>query len=516
VRGPVFTPVRISVPSRSDGLLKGLTEVVGGPLGRRTAPGVVDPGFFTVERVLVLLTTVAALLSVLVKMPCRAAGWAAPDHFYRACYSDWPELFTSRGLGEGALPFTGAEPFEYPVLLGLFAGGTALLAAWSAGEAAWLAGEAGGTPGGGPVGTPGIAQAEALRYFDLNATLAVAAWIATVIVTARMANRRPWDAAMVAVAPGIVLAGTINWDLWAALLAALGMLAFARNQPVLAGIFIGLGAAFKVYPVLILGAVLLLALRTGKTRAPLQAVGAAAGAWLAVNLPFMLRDYGAWRYFLDFSAAREAGFSSPWFIFNAISEEAGRPVLGPEAVNRWALLAFALACAAIAVLALAAPRRPRLVQLAFLIVASFVLANKVYSPQFVVWLVPLAALAWPRWRDFLIWQFFEVLHWWALWMYLGWRTGGGEAAHNIDTPYYLLAVCGHLLGTGYLMYRVAESVVVPTRDPVRRLDIDDPQGGPFDRAPDRWRLRVPARWPALAGSRSGRLGSVPAPAKEPK
>ena len=65
----------------------------------------------------------------------------------------------------------------------------------------------------------------------------------------------------------------------------------------------------------------------------------------------------------------------------------------------------------IAVLALTAPRRPRLAQLAFLIVAAFILTNKVYSPQFVIWLIPLLALARPRWRDFLIWQGIEGLHW---------------------------------------------------------------------------------------------------------
>ncbi|GAA4953097.1 hypothetical protein GCM10023238_19320 [Streptomyces heliomycini] len=63
-----------------------------------------------------------------------------------------------------------------------------------------------------------------------------------------------------------------------------------------------------------------------------------------------------------------------------------------------------LCCVGVAALALTAPRRPRFAQLAFLIVAAFILTNKVYSPQYVLWLVPLAALARPKWRDFLVWQ----------------------------------------------------------------------------------------------------------------
>ena len=114
-----------------------------------------------------------------------------------------------------------------------------------------------------------------------------------------------------------------------------------------------------------------------------------------------------------------------------------------------------LACVLIAVLALTAPRRPRLAQLAFLIVAAFILTNKVYSPQFVLWLIPLLALARPRWRDFLVWQGIEGLHWAAIWMYLGQVTSGGVSQHNIDMPYYVLAVAAHMLATAYLMVRVA-------------------------------------------------------------
>ena len=228
----------------------------------------------------------------------------------------------NRGLGDGAFPFiTQGTFFEYPVLMGFIAGATALL-----------------VPG------EGVSATRILAYFDINAALILAVWIVTVLATARMARRRPWDAAMVAVAPGMILAGTINWDMWAVGLLALGMYCFSRNKLVLAGIFIGLGTATKLYPVLILGAVLLLALRTGRIRGVLVTAGAAAAAWLAVNLPVAAVNPEGWKYFYDFTEDRPAGYSSPWFAYNLVAGRLGLLPLQPEAINTLAMNLFVLAC----------------------------------------------------------------------------------------------------------------------------------------------------------------------------
>jgi uncharacterized membrane protein len=329
-----------------------------------------------------------------------------------------------------------------------------------------------------------------LAYFDINVTLVAAVTLVTVLATARMASRRPWDAAMVALAPGIVLAGTINWDLWAVAMLALGMYFFSRQQLVLAGVFIGLGTATKFYPLLVLGAILLLALRTGRFRPLLVTAGTAAASWLATNLPFAAANPAGWIYFFQFSADRHAGYGSPWFAYNLLADRVRLPELSPAAVDLLSPGLFALSCAAIAAVALTAPRRPRLAQLAFLIVAAFILTGKVYSPQFVVWLIPLLVLARPQWRDFLIWQGIEGLHWAAVWMYLGQVTSAGSSQHNLDMPYYVLAVAAHMAAVGYLMLRVTRDIYDPRYDPIRRHHLDDPHGGPFAGAPDwfRWGL----------------------------
>ena len=142
--------------------------------------------------------------------------------------------------------------------------------------------------------------------------------------------------------------------------------------------------------------------------------------------------------------------------------------------------------ASIIVLAVATRRRPRLAQIAFLVIAAFVLSGKVYSPQYVLWLVPLAALARPRWRDFLIWQAGEVVYFAAIW----WHLAGYDVddAKTLGTGLYAVATFVHVAATVFFAVMVIRDMVHPEHDPVRgdgiAADADDPGGGPFDHAPD--------------------------------
>lgn len=108
--------------------------------------------------------------------------------------------------------------------------------------------------------------------------------------------------------------------------------------------------------------------------------------------------------------------------------------------------------------------------------AVFILTNKVYSPQYVLWLVPLAALARPKWRDFLIWQACEVAYFLGIWMYLAYTTSG-EAHKGLPTHGYQWAIALHLLGTLYLCAVVVRDILMPERDVVRRSGDDDPRAG---------------------------------------
>ena len=103
---------------------------------------------------------------------------------------------------------------------------------------------------------------------------------------------------------------------------------------------------------------------------------------------------------------------------------------------------FALGCLGIAVLILLAPRRPRFGAVAFLVLAAFLLTNKVYSPQYVLWLLPFVILARPRWRDWLVFTAGELIYFVAIW----WHLGGLLARGQLGRP-DLLAGGDHPAGS---------------------------------------------------------------------
>jgi uncharacterized membrane protein len=250
---------------------------------------------------------------------------------------------------------------------------------------------------------------------------------------------------------------------------------------VLAGVLIGLAAAFKFYPVLILGPLLILCLRAGRMRVWLLTFGGALVAWLAANLPIMIARFDGWSNFYVFSSERGADFGSPWLV----ARDAFGVALPVDRLNLLAGAIFVTLCLGIAALILWAPRRPRFHQVAFLTVAAFVLTNKVYSPQFVVWLIPLAVLARPRWRDFLWWQAAEVVYFFAVWWYIIWQAAPEQ---GLPDTYYWMAIAVHVGATLAFAGFVVRDILQPRCDPVRSsFGADDPGGGLLDGAPDAWR-----------------------------
>ncbi|MCA1710988.1 MAG: glycosyltransferase 87 family protein [Actinobacteria bacterium] len=328
---------------------------------------------------------------------------------------------------------------------------------------------------------------------------------------------------MFALAPVLVLHGTTNWDLIAMALAGGGLLAWARRKPAAAGLLLGLATAAKLYPVLFLVPLALLCLRAKRLRAfsttavatvltvvavtlpvylispyfadikgtqtqvaprPLDRVGTEGLAALKPHVDVVLPDGTTTRgvnsvyRFFDLNSTRGADWDSLWF---ALQTKRGTPldtdlVAGepPHRLNLGVAAAFLALLIGIGVLALTAKRRARLPQLLFLVMVAFLVTNKVFSPQYSIWLLPLYALALPRWRPFLVWQATEAL---VLFTRFYFFVGNDKPGQGIGVWWFLTAVMLRDLVLVGLAALVVRDIRKPEKDVVRRDGVDDPAGG---------------------------------------
>ncbi|MEU7763508.1 glycosyltransferase 87 family protein [Nocardia sp. NPDC049190] len=512
-------------PSRNDSLTAQLSTVIGGPVGDHALIGRVR--FWTPMRVLMAFAVVFLALGWFSKAGCiqQTTGsdggltldWNNGRQYVAMCYSDTVPLYGAERLNEGAFPYkkqwTESSPdggtqtryMEYPVLSGLYQYVSMRIAkSWDISP------------------LPGALQV--VVYFNVVAFGLAMAWLVTVWASALLAGRRVWDAALVACSPLVIVHAFTNFDALATAFAATGLLAWARRKPVLAGLLLGLGGAAKLYPLLLLGPIIVLCLRADPMqRTPRNHLGlrmrdidswstfvawvretpyrveflsarplgaatvtasAALATWVAVNLPIAVLYPNGWQEFFRLNTTRHA---DPDSIYNVISSFTGWPgfdgAIGyaqqPAILNAVSLLAFVAACALIGYIGLTAPQRPRLAQLCFLVIAAFLLTNKVWSPQYSLWLVPIAVLALPHRRILLAWMTVDALVWVPrMFYYLGLDRKG------VPEQWFTGTVALRDLAVVALCAVIVRQIYRPDEDLVRRDYVDDPVGGIVDRMSD--------------------------------
>jgi uncharacterized membrane protein len=387
-----------------------------------------------------------------------------------------------RGFADLSVPYADNgdrwQTLEYPVVIGYFAYGTAVATHALSGFPD-LEVRRQSVPDLVP-SLPGVQQ-ESWLFFIVTAVLLAPFALLAGWFLARTHERRPWDAAAFALSPALILTGLVNWDLLAVTAVAGALWAWSRGRPVLSGVLIGVGTATKLYPMFLLGALLVVSIRRGRLPAFGAATVAAVGSWLVVNLPPVLYGLDEWKVFWSFNDDRGADLGSLWLIW----QQSGHAV-SAGAINLASLIWFGAVCLAVLTLGLVSSRTPRIPQLALLIVIGFLLVNKVYSPQYVLWILPLAVLARPRWRDLLIWQAGEAFYFVAVWFYLGGFTA--SATSGAQDHAYWVAIVVRVLAELWLVAVVVRDIVAPHHDPVRADGRTDDPMEPSARTLPRRRL----------------------------
>jgi uncharacterized membrane protein len=453
-------------PTLDDPAVAALSEGIGGPAGARIG----RHRWWTPVRVVLAITAICLALGMVQKGNCYDDTWQDGDARYtHMCYSDLPYLYTGRGLVELNWPYSDDEQvrdryevMEYPVGISYWAYATARVTHWLVGspdlEPRY------GESVGDVASMPQVLR-EKRVFVIVNALGFAVLALLSAWLLAGVNPRRPWDAAAFAASPALLLTGLVNWDVVAVVFVAGALWAWARDRPVLAGVLIGLGTAVKLFPLFLLGGVLVICLRQRRVRDFLLATAGAAGAWLLANLPAYLSGPEEWKVFWSFNSERGADLGSMWLVVQQALDRTSDPfAFAPHTINVVSWLFFGAWCVGVLALGLTSPGSPRLAQLGFLVVAGFLLVNKVYSPQYVLWLLPLAVIARPRWRDLLVWQAGEVVYFAAVWWYLG---GLLAPASGGDAGFYWLATLVRVAAELYLVAVVVRDIRSPRHDPVR-------------------------------------------------
>ena len=368
-------------------------------------------------RVVAVVALIAALFSFLKFNHCRGTNWVSPDVYVHMCYSDISALYGAREINTDKWPYASAEnAVEYPVITGVIMWATGLLIDDPAGYRS---------------------------YFDLNALLILLLFFASIFTLWRL---KPDYVALFPIAPAVFGSLLINWDIYAVLFALLSLYFYKDNKMDLSALFMGIAIATKFYPGVILFGIALIFWKNQQIKELLRYLAITVAAWLAINLPVALNNQDGWWRFFKLNIERDNDLGSIWYAAALLDLPMGN-------LNNLTILAFVIAIAAIGVLYfMIANHRTdfeNLILIAFLTVAAFVTISKVYSPQYILWLTPLAVLAMTRDEErkaFWIWQGTEALYHFAIWQYLASYTG---AKFGIPETFYALTIFIRVAGLAY-------------------------------------------------------------------
>jgi len=367
------------------------------------------------SRVVLLLALFASLVSFVKFNHCATTGWQAPDQYIHACYSDIPALYGERGLNKGVWSYSGGdESVEYPVIQG---------------TVMWLSAK--------------LIPAGINNYFYGNAILLALLFIFIALITFRV---RPEFSYLLPLAPAMVASLYINWDLWAIATMMLAIYWFDRKAEVASAVALGIAISTKFLPIFLLIPIAIIFFRQEKISKFFKYVAISAAVFLTINLPVALTTPEGWWRFYSMNLHRGSDWGSVWYALSNFGIDLTHQ-------NYLSVLILLIGLTALTIYLLQLRSVPTLAQSAILVMVAVMAVSKVYSPQYVLWLTPLALIAMidkGELKVFWFWQGAELIYHIAIWQHLAVITG---AAYGLPVVAY----------SGVILLRIGASILFAVR-----------------------------------------------------
>ena len=353
------------------------------------------------------------------------SGISATTH---ACYSDIPLFWKSRLLEVRLWPYSYLpipehseiiNPIEYPVIIG---------------TTIWLLSYI--------TSLKGIAY---VNYFDVNIIFLSALFILSCFYIYKIDKKYIYYFIF---APAVFFSLFINWDMWAVLPTLVAIYYFDKGRFLISGVFLAIAVSAKFYPIVLLLTIFTIFIKSNSYVKLVRYFSYVFLTYAAINLPYIIHDFAGWRYFFEFSFNRSIGYGSLWEALNILG-------VNFSSLNLYYSIATVSVFSLIFYYYYKYSDSDKLYVLAFLSVFAFTLFSKVYSPQYILWLTPLAVLALKdkvQIRVFILWQALELIYHLAIWRYIYW-LGIGQQVSGVPPKTY--AIISLLRMTGLILFAIS-------------------------------------------------------------
>jgi uncharacterized membrane protein len=253
-------------------------------------------------------------------------------------------------------------------------------------------------------------------------------------------------------APAVLYSLNRNWDIWAIAAMLFAILLFERKKYLLSAFLLSVAIATKFFPIVLMLPIMIILLRNRQIATFIKYGLTVLISWMLINLPFVLVDLEGWAYFYKFSAERALGSASFYEIVNIFI-----PGIKFSSFHFYILnvLVFLLVTAFLIKLKTV----PTLAESSFFVMFAFILFNKQYSMQYVIWLTSLAVITLAylskRKRESLIyifvtWQAFELAFQYSFFQRILTNTYA-----NTDTPMTISVSTNAYASIGAIRYLLA-------------------------------------------------------------